>query len=284
MVLARLSIDALLGHCHEIAVDYVEIGVEVHLQSVEEVVLHHNHRVVAESVGLKQFVDSLLIGAEAETDERNGAERQVVAPLENGVAAGYSVCHVAVHRRIAEFYEFGLEPAVREFHLSDDVSARSGYALVASVVETFHWGDAQNMLDELVGAERAYVVGRQLGGNGSQPFYRSLAEHVSHLNDLDAFRHKERSVSLVLGLHCLLVEALVASVASRDLVARAVHQYGSWRLVFGKPFVRLLKAFYLFESLVGRGARGKQQQYKVYEYQFLHATNIRKKPLRRRAK
>ena len=129
-----LGFQSAAQHRTEIAVDDVEVGIEVHLHLPQLVVAHYYDGVVAEGVGLQHLFDALIVGTHAAADERDVACRNIVATLQSAVTFdtedGF---HAEVV--VAEFNDVGFRGALTAVHVADDMSSWRGDALVAGEVE-----------------------------------------------------------------------------------------------------------------------------------------------------
>ena len=98
----RCCVKSVAGQGHHVAVDDVQVCVEVHLTLLVPSVAYHNDAVRSQHIGLHQLIDGLLVGAQAASDETQVAEGKVVAALQDGT---FRVD--AIDRHLAEFPEKG---------------------------------------------------------------------------------------------------------------------------------------------------------------------------------
>ena len=234
---AGLGLQAAADHGAQVAVDDVEVGVEVHLHLPEFVVAHDDDGVVAEGVGLHDLGYAFVVGAHAASDEGHGAGGNVVASLEPSLAfdAQYGT---GADDFVAEVDDACLGLALRGVHAAYDVASRGGDALVAREVEVHEWllnvfglksgvvvgvgephGGAQHdAAHEVLSChlreyhlavglgrvdfallEVARVVGEEFAGQGSQAVDGGAGEQAFHGDDGDAPSAQHVDVSAVFG-------------------------------------------------------------------------------------
>ena len=128
--IAGIGLQTAANHRTQVAIDDVEVGVEVHLHLPELMVANHNYGVVAEGIGLKHLSDTLVVGTHTAADERHVACRQIVSALKSAVALD-AEDGLESEVVVAKFDDVSLGCALRGVHAADDVTAGRGDALVA---------------------------------------------------------------------------------------------------------------------------------------------------------
>ena len=121
-------------HRTEVAVDDIEIGVEMHLHLPELMVPHDHHGVMSESIGVHQLTDAFYIRTHTTPDKGKGSCGEIVSPFQSAVTM-YAEDRTQTEMTVTDLDDIRFRSTLSGIHITYDMASRRGYTLVAGEIE-----------------------------------------------------------------------------------------------------------------------------------------------------